>query len=334
MSKPIENEQITFEQALAESEELFGNGAAETAENEELASETETVDEPVAQEAEQPAMEETVAEDNVSEEAVAGTEQVENQAVSPELQRVTEMAEKAAMAAQERDGQLQQLSSQMQDILQQNEALKKTIMDMSKQNEEAIMADAAIPYMDLNEMAFLDEETARAKQTAYFNDVLKLAEASVLKKLEPIVSHVNAEKQASEKNAVIDALANMEEMKDIRAYMPQIERIIKANKWLQSEDMDTDERLINAYALARGVNDINTPKKEMTADEFLELFKARSDLQEAVEKERIQKVKDAKGQQVPTLSASGGAGGAALNISEKPKTMEDASERTRKLFGF
>lgn len=317
-----DNEQITFEQALADSEELFQNS-----ENEEVPEEVaeEAVSEQVVEEA--PAVEPAV-------EPVAEPVVEERPVVDAELQRVTDMAEKAAMAAQERDTQLREISNQLRAVQDQNEALKKTIGDMSKQNEEAIMADAAIPYMDFNEMAFLDEESARAKQTAYFNDVLKLAEASVLKKLEPIVSHVNAEKQMSEKNAIIDELARTNEMQNIREYMPQIERIIKANKWLQSDDMNMDERIINAYALARGVNDINTPKKEMTSDEFLEMFKNRQDLQEAIERERIQKVKDAKGQQVPNLSASGGAAGAALNISERPQTMEDASERTRKMFGL
>ena len=54
--------------------------------------------------------------------------------------------------------------------------------------------------------------------------------------------------------------------------------------------------------------------------------------QELVEKQRIDTLKQS--QQVPPFSASSGAVNAALNIKEEPKGWDDASKRTRAMFGL
>ena len=99
--------------------------------------------------------------------------------------------------------------------------------------------------------------------------------------------------------------------------------------------MPMEEKFINAYAIARGVNAINTPPaepKELTDDELMELYDKNPTFQELIEKKRIDAIKNS--QQVPPFSASSGAVNAALNIQEKPKTFDEASERTRKMFGL
>ena len=64
----------------------------------------------------------------------------------------------------------------------------------------------------------------------------------------------------------------------------------------------------------------------------MELYDKNPTFQELVEKKRLDAIKQS--QQVPPFSASSGAVNAALNIKEKPKTFEEASERTRKMFGL
>jgi len=125
------------------------------------------------------------------------------------------------------------------------------------------------------------------------------------------------------------------ELAGINDMVPQLDKIIANNKWLQSEDMSIDEKYINAYAIARGVNAINTPPeqpKELTSEELMELYDKNPTFQELVEKKRIEAIKNS--QQVPPFSASSGAVNAALNIQEKPKTFDEASERTRRMFGL
>jgi division protein CdvB (Snf7/Vps24/ESCRT-III family) len=117
--------------------------------------------------------------------------------------------------------------------------------------------------------------------------------------------------------------------------LPQLDRIIESNKWLKSDDMSIEEKYINAYAIARGVNAINTPPeepKELTEDELMELYDKNPTFQELIEKKRLEAIKQS--QQVPTFSASSGAVNAALNIPEKPKTLEEASKRTMQMFGL
>ena len=64
----------------------------------------------------------------------------------------------------------------------------------------------------------------------------------------------------------------------------------------------------------------------------MKLYEETPTFQELVEKKRLEAIKQS--QQVPPFSASSGAVNAALNIKEKPKTFEEASERTRKMFGL
>lgn len=101
--------------------------------------------------------------------------------------------------------------------------------------------------------------------------------------------------------------------------------------------MPIDEKYINAYAMAKGINSINNPPappeepKEPTVDELMELYNTNPAFQEMVEKQRLGVIKQS--QQVPPFSASSGAVNAALNIKEKPQTLEEASRRTREMFG-
>jgi hypothetical protein len=155
-----------------------------------------------------------------------------------------------------------------------------------------------------------------------------------MKELSPYIEQAKAGQREKEKSDAIKALSQVPELQGIETMLPQIEHIIAHNKWLQSDDIPMDEKIVNAYVMARGVNSVNTPveeKKELTPDELMELYDKNPTFQELVEKKRIESVKGS--QQVPPFSASSGAVNVALNIKEKPKTFEEASERTRKMFG-
>ena len=156
-----------------------------------------------------------------------------------------------------------------------------------------------------------------------------------MKELEPTLAYAKKGMQEAERSEMLSALSQVPELSGINDMLPQLDRIIANNKWLQSDDMPIDERYINAYAIARGVNAINTPPeqpKELTDDELMALYDKNPTFQELVEKKRIEAIKNS--QQVPPFSASSGAVNAALNIKEKPQTFEDAAERTRQMFGL
>ncbi|MBO7319483.1 MAG: hypothetical protein J6V06_05625 [Clostridia bacterium] len=302
-----------FDDARQATEELFEN-------------DEQTVEEIPAE------VEETPAEET---ETIEQTEEVpeEENAV---LNDAVNTAEIAAQAAQERDMQLQQALQDIETLRAQNEQMQGTIEELSQKNEENLIEEAMqMPTIDLNGLAFATEEEQAKALADYAQKMSEFVKGGVMQELSPFVEQAKAGIYEREKADALSALSAVPELAGINDMLPQLERIISANKWLQSEDMPMDEKYINAYAIARGVNAINTPPeepKELTSEELMELYDKNPSFQELVEKKRLDAIKQS--QQVPPFSASSGAVNAALNIKDKPTTFEEASKRTRQMFGL
>ena len=302
-----------FDDARQATEELFEN-------------DEQTVEEIPAE------VEETPAEET---ETIEQTEEVpeEENAV---LNDAVNTAEIAAQAAQERDMQLQQALQDIETLRAQNEQMQGTIEELSQKNEENLIEEAMqMPTIDLNGLAFATEEEQAKALADYAQKMSEFVKGGVMQELSPFVEQAKAGIYEREKADALSALSAVPELAGINDMLPQLERIISANKWLQSEDMPMDEKYINAYAIARGVNAINTPPeepKELTSEELMELYDKNPSFQELVEKKRLDAIKQS--QQVPQFSASSGAVNAALNIKDKPTTFEEASKRTRQMFGL
>lgn len=252
------------------------------------------------------------------------------------LDEATTVAEEATQIAEQQNAELSRVTSENEQLRAQNEQLQRTISEMSQANKEEVVEEALeMPTIDFNELAFADEETQRNAQNEYASKMAEFVRKGVMKEMSPYIEQAKAGQAEKEKNEAITALSNVPELAGIDTMLPQLENIIARNKWLQSSDMPIEDKLINAYAIARGVNAMNTPveeKKELTDDELMELYDKNPSFQELIEKKRIESVKGS--QQVPPFSASSGAVNVALNIKEKPKSWDDASERTRQMFGL
>ena len=312
-----------FEDARTATEEMF--------ENEEQMSLEDAIQ---AQEAEEQTAE-VVEQPTETEETV---EQAEEQPTTETttLDEAVNTAEIAAQTAQEKDMQLQQVLQELETLRAQNQQMQGTISELSKANEENLVEEAMqMPTLDVNSLAFLTEEEIAQKQAEYAQQMAEFVKAGVMKEVSPFVEQAKEGLYQKEKAETLSALAQVPELAGINDMIPQLDKIIANNRWLQSDDMSIDEKYINAYAIARGVNAINTPPeepKELTSEELMELYDKNPTFQELVEKKRIEAIKNS--QQVPPFSASSGAVNAALNIKEKPKTFEEASERTRRMFGL
>jgi hypothetical protein len=251
------------------------------------------------------------------------------------LNEATNVAEQATQLAEQQNAELQRVMAENEQLKAQNEQLQKTQAEMSQTREEEIVEEAMqMPTIDFNELAFADADTQSKAQQEYANAMAQYVRKGVMDELSPFVEQAKAGQREKEKSEAIATLSQMPELTGLSDMMPQIEHIIAKNKWLQSDDMPIEEKIINAYAIARGVNSINTPPeqpKELTDDELMALYDKNPTFQELVEKKRIESLKNS--QQVPPFSASSGAVNVALNIKEKPKSWDDASERTRQLFG-
>ena len=254
---------------------------------------------------------------------------------APETAPETAIADEATQLAEQASQVAQQTASENEALRAQVEQLQRTISEMSQAKEEEIIEEA-MPTLDFDELAFADDETKRAKQEEYTNAMAEFVRKGIMKEMTPYIEQAKSAQMEKDKQEAIAQLAHVPELKGIETLLPQLDRIIANNKWLNSSDMPIDEKLINAFAIAKGVNAINTPpveeKKELTSEELMKLYDENPTFQDLVEKKRIEAVKNS--QQVPPFSASSGAVNSALNIKEKPKTFEEASERTRQMFGM
>ena len=303
-----------FDEANRATEEMFAN-------SEQLPQEEEIPTEEMQEEPTEPPTQE-VQEQPTQEEALL------NDAVNT--------AEIAAQTAQQKDAQLQQALQEIEALKAQNQEMQGAISEMSKKNEDALIEEAMqMPTLDVNGLAFATEDEIAQAQSNYAQQMAEFVKAGVMKDISPFVEQAKEGLYQKEKAEAIDTLSQIPELSGIGDMIPQLDRIIANNKWLQSDDIPIEEKFINAYAIARGVNAINTPPeepKELTSEELMELYDKNPTFQELVEKKRIEAIKNS--QQVPPFSASSGAVNAALNIKEKPKTFEEASERTRRMFGM
>ena len=308
-----------FEDARTATEELF--------ENEEQATLEDAIQ---AQEAEEQVMQPTETPEEVEQ---VQEEPTQNDAV---LDDAVNTAEIAAQAAQEKDMQLQQALQELEALKAQNQQMQGTLAELSKQNEEKLIEEAMQPpILDINSLAFADEATIAQAHAEFAQKMADYNRQQIMKELAPTLEYAKKGMQEAERTETLSALSQVPELVGINDMLPQLDKIIANNRWLQSDDMPIEEKYINAYAIARGVNAINTPPeepKELTPEELMELYDKNPTFQELVEKKRIEAVKNS--QQVPPFSASSGAVNAALNIKEKPKTFEEASERTRRMFGL
>lgn len=281
--------------------------------------------------------EEPSAEENAEQTAEAeGGEEVTPPAEEQMLADAANTAETAARLAEEKDNELQQVLQQNRVLQEQVSQMQGTLEEMSRQNEEQVLEEALeLPELDFESLAFADEETKRTVSQKYQEDLLAYQRAAIMKELAPFVEQAKAGMYEKEKSEVLAALAEIPELAEISSpdMLHQLDRIIANNKWLSAENMPMDERYINAYAIARGVNSMNLPQKqpkELSVEEMMKLYNEKPEFQEMVEKQRISQLKNS--QQVPTHSASSGAVNAALDIPDTPKTWDDADYRSAELF--
>lgn len=269
-------------------------------------------------------------------EEVPAEQPAETPAPEDKLAEATNVAQQVTEMAEQQNAELTKAMSENEQLRQQNEQLQRTIFEMSQARQEEVVEEAmAMPTIDFNELAFADEETQRTAQQDYANKMAEFVRKGVMDEMSPYIEQAKAGQREKEKNEAVSVLSQMPELAGINDMMPQIDHIIASNKWLRNDDIPIEEKIISAYAIARGVNAMNTPveeKKELTDDELMALYDKNPTFQELIEKKRIESLKDS--QQVPPFSASSGAVNVALNIKDKPKSWDDASERTRKMFGL
>lgn len=264
---------------------------------------------------------------------VQNAKQVEQDAVNTADQAVT-MAESAINTAAQSQLNFNQVLGEVEHLRQQNMQLQNLIQQMSQQQEEAIveeMTGPTIPEIDLSALAFDDPDTVKEKQVEYARHMSDFVKNSLMSELAPVIDEVKAGIQEKERRQIFNDFLQIPQLKGISDMADVVDGILKNNPLIANSDAPLRDKYIAAYTIAKGVQSINTPDKPApTAEELMGYYNSNSDFRDLVDKQRLSELQ--KGQQVPPMSASSGASSAALNIPEKPKTFEEASERTRHMF--
>lgn len=311
-----------FDEAEDATRALFENGQEPAAEEDAAAREPqpeEPVQEPGGVEPEEPARE-------PGEEAAADPE-------AAVTEQAVQTAEQAAGLAQEKDAQLQQAMQELQAMKEQNAQLMDAISQMSGMQKEALMDEAlAPPVLDLTRLPYEDDATIQQRQTEYAEQMADYILQKMNRSMEPLIKQAEQGKTQRERAEAIAALEQVPELAGFRDMLPQIEHIMQNNSLLSADSIPVDERYVTAYAIAKGIDSMKNPRRDPTADELMQFYENNPEFQELLEKKRLEQVRDRP--QVPPLSASSGGVNAALNIAEKPKTFDEAGERTRKMFGL
>ncbi len=248
-------------------------------------------------------------------------------------EQAVQTAEQAAGLAQQKDAQLQQAMQELQALKAQNAQLMETITQMSDVQRENLTDEAMKPpVLELSRLAYDDDETINQKQAEYAERMAQYVMQKMGKTMEPLMQQAKAGKEQRERADVIEALEQMPQLTGFREMLPQIEKVIQNNDTLFAKDAPLAEKYITAYAIAKGIDTINRPPKDPTAQELMAFYESNPEFQELLEKKRLEQVKGK--QNLPPFSASSGSVNAALNIPEKPKNFDEAAERTRKMFGL
>ncbi len=241
------------------------------------------------------------------------------------------ITEQAVQTAEQASLEVQRLSAQLQQVQQQNQQLQSTIQQMNEQHTQAVMEQAAqneTPVLDFAALAFDDEEHQREKMGEFANQMTEYVSRNIMADIAPFVEEAKRGQKAKDFEDAISAVAANSELSGITNSRELVEQIMENNPIIAASDAPMADKLMMAYTMLKGVESIKNPPREQTPEELLERYKNDSEFQGLVEKERIKAVKNQP--KIPPLSAGGGAGNAALNIPEKPKTFAEAREWAKK----
>ena len=299
----------TFEDARNSAEELFAQ--------------TDT---------EQPMVEETPVEQPVEQPTEMPTETPEEVMVQEQTgmtEQAISAAEQATAVAQQKAEENSELARLLEAERQKNAQLASAMAEMNAVREQEIIEEALVPpVLDIASLAFESPEVQEEAQRKYSEDFAKYQKAMMEKEYQPFIERAKKMEQYEQLEALKKSLSTDARFEGFAERIPQLERIIDRNPNLKNADMPYEDKLIQAYAIARGVDAMETPKAEphvTTKDEFVEMYNSNPEFKAAIESLRIAELKDS--QQVPPLSASSGLGNAAPNIKEKPKTFGEARDR-------
>ncbi len=280
------------------------------------------------------------AEQASSAQATGAIEQQEQPVQATDRATVTEeaisVAEQAAAIAQQKNSEVATLTQQLEQEKQKSASLEAVINEMNQKKEEEILEEPlTMPELQVEDILFASPEELAAAQKKYAEEMSEYQHKLLDRQYAPIKAQAKKLEEAEILQQMTSDVKGRREFEgfDSPEMQSRLRIIIEQNEFLKNSDLPYEKKLINAFAIARGADAMysqqgaNGENKEQSVDELVEIYKNNPEFKQAIEKLRIDELND--GQQVPPLTASGGAGNVALNINNKPKTFGEARERAK-----
>ncbi len=280
-------------------------------------------EQPVEQQPEQVQVEQTAQQVQQPQQQESQPEQGQQPAEQPQQQ----MSE-ADRAVQEN----QQLRSALANVLRQNQQMQEALNQMSESNEQAAEEEVLTPpTMDFSNLWSEDENVIKQKEAEYAQRMAEYTEKKMMKQLAPLIEYAQGEAKRKEMQTTMQNLSKVPATSGIMGMTETLERILNSNPTLSGSDAPLEDKLITAYAIAKGADAIQReqnppapqPEPQPTIDDFMRVYAENPDLQRRIEAARAAQAAKSRAN-VPPMSASAGAFNAALSAPEEPKTFEDA----------
>lgn len=212
-----------------------------------------------------------------------------------------------------------------------NERLSAALEELENQKNQS-EADMNIlltpPEMDF-ETAYNDKEKRAEIENTYKQKLGEYTKAKLLEEMSPMIEDYKRLTKKAEFDRAKNAIIKDNKFKSFQALLPEAEALIEKHSFLR--EMSPDKAYITAYLIARGVEAERNPEKPL-GERLEELLKDPSIIK-ALEEKRA-KAKSERKSSSPILGASSGAGNVALNLKEKPKSLDEAYRQTLKEFSI
>lgn len=234
--------------------------------------------------------------------------------------------------AQKATDEMAKSKEEAEKIRAENQQLKNLLREISEERTENIEGEA-VPEFNVEGLTFMDPDEQKKAFSDFAKQIAEYSRKSTLQAISPLIERSQSAIQNQEEQSVFDELRGTEEFKDIDSLTPQIRNIMENNAVLKNGEFTPEERIATAYLIAQGVENQNRkakPETAMSKDEFLKMLDENPEYSQYINERNIEKLKE--NENVPRFSAASGAGGAGVNLKERPKTFSEANDFIKKYY--
>lgn len=220
--------------------------------------------------------------------------------------------------------EMQQIQAQNQQLQAQNQQLQRMLQEISQKNQNEVVEETLTPpVLDISELWMEDENVIQQKQQEYAQQMADYTKKQLLSELAPFLETAKQGMAERERQEALNGLSMVPELDGIMGMTPTLERIIQSNPALANSDAPIEDKLITAFAIAKGAEAIKNGQQQPGIDDFVQMYAQNPDLQKRIEQIRARNAAE-NAAEVPPMSASAGAFNAALRAPEKPKDFDEA----------